>query len=306
MKKSVKKILLSLLTLQLMLAPAAFCASPWTQNESVGAKMGGKLAYGLKNTFFGWTAMFIEPVQPEYKTEWNGFCVGLARSVVYTAGGLVQLATFPIPVDFPDLGPGLHIPQPKQNYLQTTGVNKGVPTNKPLTAVKAEEEPEVKEAALPPPPAPKEPEAIVYEVKPEEPKPAEPQKAAEPVKTEEEQPSPVKQKLDQLEEDLNQLTGEEKPASESAAPEPTSEEIAAAKAQLAEKAKAEALPENADELFPDGKPAKKEPSPTGMEDSLFADDDEMLKEMNNAVKKAEDKTKASASAPAEISDYTAR
>ena len=89
----------------------AQAASPWTQSPTYAGKTGGKLVYGLKNSTLGWTMMFIEAKQPKYKKDWEGFCVGISRSVFYTASGLVQLVTFPVPVDFPDVGKGLHVPE---------------------------------------------------------------------------------------------------------------------------------------------------------------------------------------------------
>ncbi len=54
--------------------------------------------------------MFKESKDTKYNTEWEGFCTGIARSVFYTGSGLIQLVTFPIPVDFPDVGTGIYFP----------------------------------------------------------------------------------------------------------------------------------------------------------------------------------------------------
>lgn len=103
----------ALLMISLLAFPASSAqASPWAKNPTYLSKTGGKLSFGLTNTVLGWTTMFVEAKQPEYKTDWEGFCVGISRSIFNTAAGLVQLATFPIPVDFPDVGRGLHIPTP--------------------------------------------------------------------------------------------------------------------------------------------------------------------------------------------------
>ncbi len=106
-------VLLSLFCL--LSAPARTeAASPWAAQPTYAGKTGGKLGFGLKNSLLGWTMMFVEAKQPEYKKDWEGFCVGISRSVFYTAAGLVQLVTFPVPVDFPDVGKGLHVPTPEK------------------------------------------------------------------------------------------------------------------------------------------------------------------------------------------------
>lgn len=110
-----KKIFLIVLMTWIAGAPS-LAASPWAENPTYGSKMKGKFRYGLKNFFLGWTAMFIEPYQPKYKKHWEGFCVGIAQTAFYTTNGLIHLATFPIPVDFPDVGRGIHIPETEKKY----------------------------------------------------------------------------------------------------------------------------------------------------------------------------------------------
>jgi hypothetical protein len=107
-------------------------ASPWAQNQGYFSKTGGKLAYGLKNVAFGWMMMFAESKMPQYHREWEGFCVGISRSVIYTANGLIHIATFPIPVDFPDVGRGVYIPKE-----EPPSKKKGVPTPPKLTTTNA-------------------------------------------------------------------------------------------------------------------------------------------------------------------------
>ncbi len=53
---------------------------------------------------------WAEAHDPQHETPWTGFCVGIGKAVVYTATGLIQLVTFPIPVDFPNVGLGMHVP----------------------------------------------------------------------------------------------------------------------------------------------------------------------------------------------------
>ena len=90
----------------------ARAASPWAQETTYGGKTQGKLAFGLKNTLFGWMAPWAESRSPKYRSEWEGFSAGIGEMVIDTGAGIVQLATFFVPVDFPDIGHGLPIPSP--------------------------------------------------------------------------------------------------------------------------------------------------------------------------------------------------
>lgn len=89
-----------------------YAASPWMEKQGYGAKTFGKLGFGLKNSLLGWMTPWAEAKNPKYKKEWIGFSAGFGEGVVYTLGGVVQFATFFIPVDFPDMGYGLPIPDP--------------------------------------------------------------------------------------------------------------------------------------------------------------------------------------------------
>lgn len=91
---------------------SAHAASPWAKEATYWGKTKGKLAFGLKNTFLGWMTPWAESRSPKYKKEWEGFSVGMWGLIVNTLGGFVQLATFYIPADFPDIGHGLPIPDP--------------------------------------------------------------------------------------------------------------------------------------------------------------------------------------------------
>jgi len=101
-----------LIFLIIFLSSGTVLASPWSSNEGYAAKTAGKFAFGLKNTLFSWLMPWVEAEQPQYKTEWEGFCVGISRAILYTANGLFHLATFPIPVDFPDFGKGTGLYEP--------------------------------------------------------------------------------------------------------------------------------------------------------------------------------------------------
>ncbi len=81
-------------------------ASPWAEKQGYWAKTAGKFTFGLKNVVWSWTMPWIEAERPKYAEPWEGFCVGISRAVIYTANGLIHLVTFPIPVDFPDVGRG--------------------------------------------------------------------------------------------------------------------------------------------------------------------------------------------------------
>ncbi|HNX68634.1 MAG TPA: hypothetical protein PLL75_05865 [Candidatus Omnitrophota bacterium] len=92
---------------------SAEAASPWAQEPTYWGKTKGKLAFGLKNSLLGWVGPWAEARQKGYRTEWEGFSAGIGKGVLYMAGGVLQVATFFIPVDFPDIGGGLPIPDPK-------------------------------------------------------------------------------------------------------------------------------------------------------------------------------------------------
>ena len=73
--------------------------SPWTSENTWADKTIGKLDFGFKNFLGGWTELITETKDHDNKLE--GFGVGLWNTVVYTVGGVLHLATFPVPVDVP-------------------------------------------------------------------------------------------------------------------------------------------------------------------------------------------------------------
>ena len=81
------------------LAYAAMAAGPWASESGWGNQAKGKLVYGLKNTLLGWTEIFTEP--KDALDEGGNFFVGVGKglwnAVGQTVGGVVDLATFPIP-----------------------------------------------------------------------------------------------------------------------------------------------------------------------------------------------------------------
>lgn len=93
-----------LLIAAVLLCPASgFAASPWTEETTYGAKIQGKLVFGLTNVMLGWTDLFVEPnrYHNEGKNPWAGMGKGLVDTVLNEVGGAFHLVTFLIPVDFP-------------------------------------------------------------------------------------------------------------------------------------------------------------------------------------------------------------
>lgn len=119
-------------------------ASPWAQNSGYLSKTGGKFKFGLKHTLFSWLFIWTEANEKEYKKQWEGLSAGVGKTFVYTAAGLLQLATFPVPVDVPDIGIGLHIPNKKCPGRH----NLNAKTAEPATAA----DPETKEPVSTPAP----------------------------------------------------------------------------------------------------------------------------------------------------------
>ena len=112
-----KRSLLALIVfagLFLSVVMPAHAASPWMAKQDYGGKTWGKFCFGIKNSLLGWMTPWAEAKNPKYQKEWIGFSAGIGEGVIYTAGGLVHLATFFVPVDFPDMGYGLPIPDPEK------------------------------------------------------------------------------------------------------------------------------------------------------------------------------------------------
>ncbi|MSR78219.1 MAG: hypothetical protein EXS63_08375 [Candidatus Omnitrophica bacterium] len=100
MKKSTKWIALAVMAI--MLVPSVgFAASPWKEKGGSYADITkGKLDFGLKNLLAGWTELIRKPMHAERSV--SGMVMGLGKGimngVLYTAGGLLHTATFPISV----------------------------------------------------------------------------------------------------------------------------------------------------------------------------------------------------------------
>ena len=80
-----------------------FAASPWTTETTWSGKAGGKLIFGLKNLFFGWTQLLTVPsdYQKQGKSIYDGIGTGLIYAAADTIGGALHVVTFPITVDVP-------------------------------------------------------------------------------------------------------------------------------------------------------------------------------------------------------------
>ncbi len=102
--------------------------SPWAEGKTYGEKVGGKAIFGAKNLLLGWTSLFTEPVKYGYflekKKSWEGLCYGISKTVLYTATGAIHLVTFPIPVDFPNMGEGVLETSMKDQAAREQGKKK--------------------------------------------------------------------------------------------------------------------------------------------------------------------------------------
>lgn len=101
-----KKMIALVMLVAFAVAPtSAFAASPWTEGDTYADKVTGKLEFGIKNLLGGWTELYTQPADAENK--FSGFGKGLVNAIVYTLGGAIHTATFPIPVDVPIPNNGL-------------------------------------------------------------------------------------------------------------------------------------------------------------------------------------------------------
>jgi putative exosortase-associated protein (TIGR04073 family) len=91
----------------LFLPTVCLAASPWTEQTTYKDKAIGKFEFGIKNLGLGWTELITKPMDhyKEEKTVKNflmGIKKGICHTVVYTVGGALHLATFPITqIDLP-------------------------------------------------------------------------------------------------------------------------------------------------------------------------------------------------------------
>lgn len=78
-------------------AQAKLEPSPWTKEKLYMDKISHKAGYGILNMGTGWMAFLFEPRHKGLK----GFGTGLVYALTNTAGGMLHVATFPLPVDLP-------------------------------------------------------------------------------------------------------------------------------------------------------------------------------------------------------------
>lgn len=116
MKNSIK--IFALLAIALLMTTSAFAASPWTQEDTYGKKIAGKLDYGVKNLLGGWLALIPCTSGCDMKSTEKPYCpirctkklgMGLINAAAYTVGGALNVATFPIAVDIPILNDGIQL-----------------------------------------------------------------------------------------------------------------------------------------------------------------------------------------------------
>ena len=102
MKKTVA-VMLVIMAITVFGSGPAFAASPWTTEKTYIDKTAKKLEFGLKNALLGWTEIGTEAVehQNDGKNAFQGIGVGLGEAIIYTVGGVLHVATFPIPLDIP-------------------------------------------------------------------------------------------------------------------------------------------------------------------------------------------------------------
>jgi len=89
-----------------------FPPSSWVGEKTYLDKVTHKLGVGIQNISIGWMALLYEPVRGKYF--FDGVVKGLFYTFTNTAGGILQAATFPAPVDIPLLHGGINYEYPHQ------------------------------------------------------------------------------------------------------------------------------------------------------------------------------------------------
>lgn len=87
-------------------AEDVFEASPWTKASSYGDKVQQKYVFGMQNILLGWTEILTEKAEARkdgasINQMLHAGLRGVCNALADTAGGLLHVLTFPIPVDFP-------------------------------------------------------------------------------------------------------------------------------------------------------------------------------------------------------------
>ena len=95
----------------LLFPTLAFAASPWTEGATYADKLRGKLDFGVKNLFAGWTEIVSQPwnAHKQGHSPIEGFGRGLVYFFADTIGGALHAGTFPITnLDIPLPENGVH------------------------------------------------------------------------------------------------------------------------------------------------------------------------------------------------------
>jgi uncharacterized membrane protein YfcA len=99
-----RKIVIFILAAVVAGARAGYAGSPWAEEKTYREKVASKLQFALTNVMLGWTEIIAEP-EKAAENHTNMFAAvgkGFVYFVADTLGGVVHLATFPIPqVDLP-------------------------------------------------------------------------------------------------------------------------------------------------------------------------------------------------------------
>ena len=119
-----KKFLACLLTVVAILSSPSVssAASPWAEQEGYLNRAAWKLDFGLLNLFGGWLEVVREPWRAIKNHEGPSNVLkakarGIGNAVIYTAGGALHLATFPITsLDVPLPGNGVKAHQFPSQY----------------------------------------------------------------------------------------------------------------------------------------------------------------------------------------------
>ena len=108
MKNTLK--IAAFVVLAVFAAGTAFAASPWTTEPTYAKKVAGKLDFGIKNLLGGWTAIITGCTKCDRESKEKPYCPilctkkllrGTLNAAVYTVGGAIHTATFPLPMDVP-------------------------------------------------------------------------------------------------------------------------------------------------------------------------------------------------------------
>ncbi|MDD5672293.1 MAG: hypothetical protein PHN49_11705 [Candidatus Omnitrophica bacterium] len=128
----IQRLLVLFVTVILLSAPSmVYAASPWMAEKSYGQKVEGKLDFGLMNFLAGWTEIYNQPrlAKQEGRSIAKAIGTGFLNAAADTVGGLLNVATFLIPVDIPLPHNGVDI----DNYKKLDPTSETAPTSPPAS-----------------------------------------------------------------------------------------------------------------------------------------------------------------------------